>query len=99
MRGSAADAGAAKSKINNKPTNRFARIAVISFLRGTVTVPSLGARNENSEETMMSTHLFTRRQFLAASATIAAATSLRAEETPPVKFGEGSASFTLDPAW
>jgi DNA-binding beta-propeller fold protein YncE len=47
----------------------------------------------------MKSHLFTRRQFLGASAAIVAGSSLRADDAAPVKFGDGSASFALDPNW
>jgi peptidylamidoglycolate lyase len=47
----------------------------------------------------MKSHLFTRRQFLGASAAILAGSSLRADDAAPVKFGDGTASFTLDPNW
>jgi peptidylamidoglycolate lyase len=46
----------------------------------------------------MSEHLFTRRQFLGATAAFGLIATSRADE-PPVKLGAGSATFALDPNW
>src|SRR5207237_208310 len=48
---------------------------------------------------MIMEQLFTRRQFLGASAAIAVGSTVRADDAAPVTFGEGSASFALDPNW